>query len=288
MTGIGAMLRQTFVQQPEAHQRLGLARVTTGAAVLRTLWHLPPGEVLHEYADQAEPGWRLDARQYEALRGIAFLSVAAWTLGCEHPAVRLAANGSFAALQRHVAHFDQRAWNYNSNLNLALLLLSTSDTRGSLADPDRAPSTEVASAMLAAMQLYYAWVYFQSGVAKLVVGGPKWVDGRTVAGSWAELGTPLGRRLARADRRVAATAGALSLLFELGFPAALLGLWQRKELVGAASLAFHAGVKATMDISFWHHSAFALPLFVLPSKAERVVAAVLRLSPLRSRRGRRR
>ena len=140
--------------------------------------------------------------------------------------------------------------------------------------------------MVAALQLYYAWVYLQSGVAKLAASGPKWMNGRTVHGSWAELGTTFGRRLARADRRVAAGAASLSLLFELGFPVALLCLWRRKELVGAASLAFHASVKATLDISFWHHAAYAMPLFTVPAKAERGVSAVLRLSPLLTRRRR--
>ncbi|GAA2106916.1 hypothetical protein GCM10009759_45580 [Kitasatospora saccharophila] len=288
MSRSGALFRQIFVDQEGAHERLALARLTTGAAILRTIWKLPPGEALERYRFDGAPSGRsrpmLDARQYEALRGVAFISVAAWTLGCEQAGVRFAANAAFAALQRHVAHFDQRAWNYNSNLNLALLMLSVTDTRGSLADPDRAPSPETASAMMAALQLYYAWVYLQSGVAKLRVGGLGWLDGRTLHGSWAELGTRLGRRLARTDRRLAVSASALSLLFELLFPVALLCAWRHREWLGAVSLTFHAAVKATLDISFWHHASYAVPLFLLPARTEHAVSAALRFSPLLTRR----
>jgi hypothetical protein len=276
-----ALLRDIFVNQPDAGSRLALTRVTTGAAVLQTLRHLPPGELLDRHWPAEDGKWRLSPGQYQALRVVAAISTAAWTLGAEHPLVKIVANTSFAAVQRHVAHFDQKAWNYNANLNFTLAALSLTDTRGSLADPRRAPSPEVASALLGALQAHYAWVYLQSGVAKLAVGGPGWLDGRTVHGSWAELGTPLGKRLAGTGRIAAIAAGGGSLAMELGYPVALLALWRRKSWVGAASLVFHSAVKATMDISFWHHATQALPLFVLPGKTERALSAVLRLNPSR-------
>ncbi|WP_328920148.1 hypothetical protein OG911_12160 [Streptomyces sp. NBC_00208] len=88
------------------------------------------------HGDEAPPaqGPRLTAEQYESLRRLAFVSIGAWTLGRESKAIKFAANASFAAVQRHVAQFDQRAWNYNSNLNVYLLLLSLTDSRGSLAE----------------------------------------------------------------------------------------------------------------------------------------------------------
>lgn len=273
-----------------AAQRVALARLTTGLAVMNTLWHLPPGEVLARHGASAEgtsaepspepsdpAGTGLTPGQYEALRRLALATVAAWTLGVESKALKFAANASFAALQRHVARFDQRAWNYNSNLNVYLLLLSLTDSRGR----PEGPPAEMNSAVLRAMRLYYGCVYVQSGLSKLLLSGPGWVDGRTLRGSWAELGTRTGKWLSTRPRGVAAVASVLTLGFELGFPAAQLLLRKRPHLVGLASLAFHGTVKATMDISFWHHAVHALPLFVLPPSAGDRAGRALRRLPLR-------
>ncbi|MFD7980593.1 hypothetical protein [Streptomyces sp. NPDC059071] len=270
-----------------ARQRLALARLTTGLAVLNTLWHLPPGDALvDEWSrtddDGAEGnrGGRLTAEQYEGLRRLAFVSTAAWTLGVESKALKFAANVSFAAVQRHVAQFDQRAWNYNSNLNVYLLLLSLTDSRGSLAEEgpadDDGSSDEVATAVLLAMRLYYGCLYFQSGLSKLLLSGPAWADGRTLRGSWAELGTRAGKWISQRPMTVAAAASAATLAFELLFPAAQIAFRKRPRAVGLASLAFHSSIKATMDISFWHHAVHALPLFVLDPGAERHAARLLR------------
>ena len=270
-----------------ARQRLALARLTTGLAILNTLWHLPPGDALVDEWSRKEDGdgprsGRLSAEQYEALRRLAFVSTAAWTLGAENKALKFAANASFAAVQRHVAQFDERAWNYNSNLNVYLLLLSLTDSRGSLAEAagegaaDDGPSSEVATAVLLAMRLYYGCLYFQSGLSKVLLSGPAWADGRTLRGSWAELGNRAGKWLSRRPMTVAAAASAATLAFELLFPAAQIALRKHPRAVGLSSLAFHASIKATMDISFWHHAVHALPLFVLDPGAERHTARLLR------------
>ncbi|WP_128978919.1 hypothetical protein [Streptomyces roseicoloratus] len=284
-----------------ARQRLALARLTTGLAILNTLWHLPPGDALvdewsrKEAGGDGRPSGRLSAEQYEALRRLAFVSTAAWTLGAESKALKFAANASFAAVQRHVAQFDQRAWNYNSNLNVYLLLLSLTDSRGSLAEAvgegaddgtgDGADgggsSPDVATAVLLAMRLYYGCLYFQSGLSKVLLSGPAWADGRTLRGSWAELGNRAGKWLSRRPMAVAAAASAATLAFELLFPAAQIALRKRPRAVGLSSLAFHASIKATMGISFWHHAVHALPLFVLDPGAERHTARLLR--PFRRR-----
>lgn len=274
-----------------ARQRLALARLTTGLAILNTLRHLPPGDALVDEWSRKDDGGgprpgRLSADQYEALRRLAFVSTAAWTLGAESKAVKFAANASFAAVQRHVAQFDQRAWNYNSNLNVHLLLLSLTDSRGSLAEAvgdgagdgagDEGSSSEVATAVLLAMRLYYGCLYFQSGLSKVLLSGPAWADGRTLRGSWAELGNRAGKWLSRRPMTVAAAASTATLAFELLFPAAQIALRKHPRAVGLSSLAFHASTKATMGISFWHHAVHALPLFVLDPGVERHAARLLR------------
>lgn len=39
---------------------------------------------------------------------------------------------------------------------------------------------------------------------------------------------------------------------------------------------FHGVIKVTLNISFWHHSVFALPLFVAPTELRRAAYAIQR------------
>ncbi|MEU3227027.1 hypothetical protein ABZ695_28225 [Streptomyces sp. NPDC006976] len=270
--------------QPDAVQRLRLARYTTGAAILRTVWHMPSGTVvaeqreLLESAGQEPSGFQLSPAQYEAVRGVALVSAAAWALGNDRPEVKITANLSFLALQRHQVAMHQDLYSYTSHLNTFLLLLCLVDAEA--AGPDathgRTPPDRLASAALAAMQSYYALVYLQSGISKLRVTGVKWLDGRTLRGSLAELGTPLGKRLSRQDLRLLAAAGTAAVGFELAFLPGLLAGWRHKQVFGLLSLGFHTSIKATMNISFWHFAWFALPLFVLPAETEQRIGAALK------------
>ncbi|MEV7185436.1 hypothetical protein [Kitasatospora sp. NPDC093102] len=277
-----------------AAERLALCRLITGAAVLRTVWHLPSGRFVADYKPMVEEadgrpakGPALDPLVYEALRGVAAVSTGAWMLGARHPAVKIAANGSFALLQRQLVALDDDAYNYNSHLNVFLALLSLADEPGSAvagavtgavagtgaavdaeyrADPEY---TEYASAVLTALQAYYATMYLQSGISKLVKVGWRWTEGRTLRAAWAEVGTPAGKRLAAMDPGLAKAASTAALVYELAFAPLLVAAWRHKELLGLSSAAFHGAVKATMGISFWHLSWFSVPLFAAPDEAVR-------------------
>ncbi|MBB5855714.1 hypothetical protein ACFQ05_35615 [Amycolatopsis umgeniensis] len=267
--------REIFLDQPAAGERLALTRLTLGAAIIRTVWHLPPGAFFAEFSKLLEEtqsprraGTRLSAAGYETLRAATVLSVGAWAVGVEHPAVKVLANASYAALQRHVVGFDRELWSFTGHLNAGLALLSFADTRGGVAE--RNP--QLASALLATAQAGYAMVYLQSGLAKFTGSGWRWLDGRTVRYSWGELGTAAGKRLALLPRPVAAAASVATVAFELGFAPALAASWRNRAAFGFASMAFHAAVKATMDISFWHFSWLAAPLFSAPPGLGRWVA----------------
>ncbi|TDE57744.1 hypothetical protein E1295_07215 [Nonomuraea mesophila] len=283
-TALGAVSRRLadiWLNQPGARARLSLTRYTTGAAIMRHVAHMPRGEVLQEQlaileaAGQPRGSRRWERTTYEALRVLTLASAAAWTLGNDHPAIRITTNLSFLALQRRLVAVHKDLYSYTSHLNVFLLLLSVVDSRGTTATSSR--QDEVASAALAAMQIYYATMYLQSGLSKVMVTGPKWMDGRTLRGAMAELGTPFGKSMSRRDLRLLAAASAASVAFELGFlPAMLLG-WPYRHLLGLSSVAFHGSVKATMNISFWHLSCFAIPLFVLSPDVERRVRQTARL-----------
>lgn len=272
------LLRRLAAVQPDAADRLAVSRLTTGLAIIRTVHHLPPGDVLAEYAEildraeeRATPRRKLSPAAYDALRAATIVSVGAWMLGVEHPVVKVAANASFAALQRHVVEFHEEMWSYNSHLNAFLALLSLTDSRGAgAARPAGEPLLD--AAVLSAMQAVYATVYLQSGVSKLAGAGWRWADGNTLRAGWGEFGTPLGKRLAVTDPRLASVASVAALALELGFVPALLLAWRHRAWLGAASALFHTSVKATMDISFWHLSWYSAPLFAAPPSTVRRVA----------------
>ncbi|MFI9325487.1 hypothetical protein ACIGXI_37715 [Kitasatospora aureofaciens] len=276
---VGRRLHEIYVCQGHALDRLPLVRLTTGAAVVRTVWHLPPGRFLADYtrlADEAgeEPveGRPMDPRAYEALRAVAAVSAGAWALGAGHPAVRVAANVSFGLLQRQVVRLDRALWSYNSHLNVFLGLLSLVDDVERDGDRDAAG---YATAVVAALQSYYAAMYLQSGLAKVVTVGWKWTRGSTLRGAWAELGTPLGKRLSAVEPSPARAASTLALVYELAFAPLMLVAWPHRRLLGLSSAAFHGAVKATMDISFWHLSWYSVPLFAAPDRAVAACSRVL-------------
>ncbi|TDV48694.1 hypothetical protein [Actinophytocola oryzae] len=264
---IAQRLHEMVFAQPGAADRLALCRMTTGLAVARTVRHLPPSDFVAEYGrllDRAEG--RSTARAtltpatYDLLRVIAAVSSVGWSVGVENPAVKLAANISFALLQREVVRFHDRAWSYNSHLNVFLAALSIMDSSGDAADD------ELASVVLFLLQACFAWTYLQSGVSKLVGTGWRWADGRTLRGALTELGTPLGKHLSTADLRLARAASTATMAFEFSFVPLLLVFWRHRRLLGLGSAVFHGAVKATMDISFWHLSWFSVPLFVAPKR----------------------
>lgn len=285
LSRVSANISQMWLDQPDVNERLALARITTGATALVMLWRAPSADFLAEQekllraAGQPKAWGVLSPRGYRAARIVAMGSIAAWTAGVEHPLVKVAANVSFAAAQRHLAAIHEERWSYTANVNAYLLALSAVDSRW----PGKsrpAPGPE-ASAILASLQAHYGMVYLQSGIAKLRRSGMRWMDGRTVHGSLTELGTPLGKELSRKGLGPASLASISTIAFETGFVPALILAWPGRRYVGLSSIAFHSTIHATMDISFWHHSIYSLPLFILPTSLGRSDYSSLRKIPVR-------
>lgn len=247
-------------------QQLAAVKLVTGMALLRSTWHLPPGDLFEREgalvrpprADHDRPN--LVAEHYDTLRAVALVSVAAWTLGCDHWSVRAVANISTLAVHHHNAALVPDSWNYSTHLNFFLLMLS-------LYSEEEQRDPTVATTLLEAMQICYAWGYLQAAVSKLRNSGVHWANGSTLRASWAESRSSLGRWLSRRDRRWAAAASTAALAFEAGFLPALLLPGRQRQLLGLAALGFHGATKATLGISFWHYNWYALPLFGVPDTA---------------------
>lgn len=274
-------MRRWWTEQEGALERLAMTRYITGLAMMRATWHLPPGSLfdnegrLLDAVAGRKSRKRLTGRQYETMRTISLLSVGAWALGCEHPALKTAANLSSGIVHWQNATIYEETWNYNSHLNVFMLILSCVDSSGSRQSGRREPSPEVSSTIVAALQSYYAWIYFQAGVSKLLKSGVRWLDGTTVRGSWAEYGTPFGRLLSKADIRLAIAASIAVLGLELSFFPVLLTKPQHRRMLGLAVVCFHMATKETMDISFWHLSWLAVPLFIADQSAQHKAGRML-------------
>ncbi|MFF4139490.1 hypothetical protein ACFY1B_50920 [Streptomyces mirabilis] len=297
-TGFGraaGLLRRAVLEHPHAGAQLSALRVVTALAALETLRQMPSGTVLEDFAEppttdegRRRRRLRTTRRGYEASRAVAAVGVTLWGAGVRSAPVTVCANLAFGLAQKHVVDFHPKAWNYNSHLNAFLALLSAVEraggrhrTGGPAGSPEGGADAQFESAALAVLQLYYATMYFQSGLAKLRVGGPGWADGRTLRASLAEHGNAVGKRLSTLPRPVHAATATGALAFELLFPLALLALQDRKAVLALASLGFHGAVRATMGISFWHHAVFALPLFVPAENVRRALDAVRRHLPAR-------
>ncbi|MFC9080823.1 hypothetical protein ACFTY7_28250 [Streptomyces sp. NPDC057062] len=269
------------MDQPGAGTQLSLIRVVTALSALETLRQMPAGKTLELFADNRGEGGNVDGknafemtpRAYAATRVVAAIGVALWGAGVRNAPTAVCANLGFGLAQKHVVDFHKKAWNYNSHINAFMALLSIADAGGR--DPDPAADKHaVDSAALAILQLYYATMYLQSGLAKVRVSGLRWGDGRTLRASLAEHGNALGKRMSRLPQGALAGAASGSLVFEFLFPLVMLALWHKKTALGVMSIGFHSIIKATMNISFWHHSVFALPLFVAPADLRRAAEKI--------------
>jgi hypothetical protein len=275
--------------QTDAAKRLGLIRLTLGYTILRTVWHLPPGEFFEEHQSMMlssslgkKSFRRLTKEEFELLRWIVLVSVGLWSLGCRFRLLKLIANTSFASLSAFVVNFHPQLWNYNSHLNIFLAISSLVDTNEaySLCDQARETdgkkySTQAQSLALATMQLYFVLTYFQAGLSKLLYGGLCWVTtGQTLKAALGETGTPLGKYLSK-FKLFTIGASALTLCYELALLPALIFGWTRRRWIGFCTLLFHLGVKWTMDISFWHLAAFSFPLFILPADLDEQIKKLI-------------
>ncbi|WP_188188816.1 hypothetical protein [Nonomuraea sp. SYSU D8015] len=273
-------LRAILFQQSDAAWRAGATRLALAGAIAVTIAKLPKGRFFQEHRDTMErlrgrPGRLppLSARGYELLRAGTLASVAVWGVTGRRRAGLLAA-AQFFWLNGHVAEFFPGSWNYNSHLNVNLLVLGAVDTSSEFAlkpRPATADGVRRQSMALAFMQLGSGVLYAQSALSKLRYGGSEWfTSGRTLEGSIALLGTPAGHRV-YPHKSLIKTMSWGTLAFELSFlPALVLG-WRHRKALGVAAVAFHLAVSRFMGISFWHLWCQYPALFIVPSPGERAL-----------------
>jgi hypothetical protein len=264
-------LSRILFDQADAADRLPFVRLSLGAAVVRTIVQMPGGSFFEEHRDTVgRSPVRLSAAQFNALRALTLASVALWTIGVRHVAVRVCAAAGFAAVSAYVAQFNPRLWNYNSHLNFFLCAATAVDTSKWLSvdkgEPRPLTSEErrMQSLALAAMQLGSAAIYTQAGLSKVIYGRTKWMTGgSTLKGALAVLGTPEGHRLS-GDERLMKALSMATVAGELAFLPVLVAGWRGRRLISLGAVAFHLATKRFLGISFWHLWALYPALFIAP------------------------
>jgi hypothetical protein len=165
------------------------------------------------------------------------------------------------ALQAEVVRFHRPLFSYTNHLSGVSLLVALAPTGG------RASQTS----SLRAVELYLASIYAQAAAAKIIHGGLRWVSHpSTIRAALSELGNPrfqfiIGKR--RATQVLAAAALAVEVAV---LPSVLFGNSPIRRVAGILMLAFHGGVKAVLNISFWHLWWLLSPQLALSGNRERV------------------
>lgn len=277
------LLDDILLEQRDPQRRLAFARAGLAVAVVRTTWKLaPPASFVEEHADTLlDPSVNpssvrpMSAAAYDRLRVLVTVSVLLWATGLGGRAIGLVASTLFWRLNRFVALMFPDHWAYNTHLNSFLVVAAAVGAepagRGRSARRARTRHRTSSSLAVGLMQFGVGLVYLQAGTSKVRYGARGWLDGSTVRGALAVLGTPASRPV-RASRPAQVAVGWATLAIELGFLPALLVCKERgRRFVALVALAFHAGIKRQMDISFWHLWYLYPALFLAPTRLGRGV-----------------
>lgn len=283
-------LEALLFEQGAVPWRLARLRIALGAVVSALLFWGPFGRFFADEAWLYAPGgvffWlpALSAHQLGALRIVTLIAALFTTAGyCTQVASWTTALGFFA-LNGYTARFALPLFNYDTHLNLFLVLLAASDSArvysiDALRRPAQVdPRDPRGSFALGFMQLYVALLYCQAFFAKLLLSGPGWfVDGRVILVQTLRMGTGFGRWLCQwpsVFRGIGLATGALELCVGFG----LLAGGRARTVAALSAIGFHVGTWLVLGISFWHLALLIPPLFLLRSGAPQTLASPARLT----------
>ena len=251
---MSAYLEALFFTQQNIPRRLALLRVSLGCIILVLVGLGPYGDFYPETASFLyHPGPLLpflpplSAGWFSLLRGAVLVSSLLFLSGrwlrVTGPSLAL----SFFVFNYYVSRFAGAQWSYNVHLNLFSALfccLYTGQTT-----PQNNP--ERSSLILSVMQLYVAFLYFQTALSKLLHGGLRWfLQGETIYTNALLLGGERGAFFASYSW-LPPLLGVGTGLFEFGFLFLYLAGFSRRWL-GVMGALFHLGIFAMLGISFWH------------------------------------
>lgn len=148
-------------------------------------------------------------------------------------------------LQRETVRFHKPLFNYTWHAPISAAIEALGLARRN--------TNEAPVAALRALELYQASIYTQAGLAKLRDGGPSWVtEGSTIRVALSELGHPRAWPLIANKPAVRVLAAGTVACELMVLPIVLVGGTNLRRCLAVTLLTFHGGIKAVLNISFWH------------------------------------
>jgi hypothetical protein len=213
----------------------------------------------------------MTAEVFVALKAAIVISGVFWVIGYKTRIANIIFAVTYFVFSYYVAHFSTQLFSYITHLNFFSILLCFVDTsRFWSIDRLRSPALrervytpsqqELASFVLAFMQLYVIAFYMQAGGSKLLIGGRDWfLTGDTPYFATITSGTAPGLALTK-YRWLFTGVSLFTGFFELGF---FLVLFRRfRPFFAYGVIGFHLGILLNINIFFYQLSVL-VPLVLL-------------------------
>lgn len=245
-------------------ERIAVLRITLAASVLVILLFGPYGsfydELVRVLSMHELTTWNhvMTHGGRRVVRLIAIVAASLLLVGYKPTLSAITLFSAFGVLEYWSSSVAPIVWNYDTHLLffLVVLALAPCGARYSICSrwyrrENEADQKCRASTLLWLMQGWVGLLYFQAGVSKLLLVGPKWfLTGQSLLVSLFRQETPAGAWLAQSPQTVRALA-ILVGLFELSFVALLLNR-RLHAFLGLAAIVFHLATWVFLGISFWH------------------------------------
>ncbi|MGL5829101.1 MAG: hypothetical protein ACRC0L_05975 [Angustibacter sp.] len=233
--------------------QIRLAQASTVVSTLRILKTNDP-KTYARYQTFAKPalgaGSKWTPHRLRLLRPLVGVSGLWWLINPASRPASVAFVASSAAFQAETIRFHKPLWSYTNHIQTLSAIEALTLTGSAKSSPSSSGGAEDA---LRVMEVYLSSIYAQAAAAKLIHGGTSWVTrASTLRASLSELGRPPFRRLIPRRRLAQIVAGSSLLAEAAALPLAVIGGPRTRAALGAGIAGFHGGIKATLDISFWH------------------------------------
>lgn len=264
--------------QPNLDFRLFVMRVAIGLVIISFTilgpfdrFHVDGADLLYRPVGPFRFIPAMSVEAFEGLKAAIVISGVLWVIGYKTRIANVVLAISYFVFSYYVGHFSTQLFSYITHLNFFLILLCFVDTSRfwsidrlrspALRDRVHTPSQqELASFVLAFMQLYVVAFYMQAGGSKLLVGGRDWfLTGDTPYFATITSGTAPGLALT-AHRWLFTGVSLFTGFFELGF---FLVLFRRfRPFFACGAIGFHFGILLNINIFFYQLSVL-VPLVFL-------------------------
>jgi hypothetical protein len=212
---------------------------------------------------------------FYALKGLVLVSGIAFGFGLWTRVSGVLLMLSYFVFAYYTGHFSTALFSYITHLNFFLIALcfvrcdrfwSIDGVRRGTVEPLTPAQAQVASFVLAFMQLYVIGFYVQAGLGKWLASGFAWfLTGDTPYYGSIVAGLPSGLALTE-HRWVYPCIGIFTAIFEIGFFMILWPPLRRLYCVGV--IGFHLGILFTLNIFFWQLSIMVPLLFLFNGKLD--------------------